>query len=464
MTLILIIVLCVYVIFFIEAYISRENTRWNIITFLPMGIIAIFAIIMDQRNYSLNKMHWYFIFIFLFLSPISQLSSGYYPWNYKYDLNLIGYTNFVIILWEVFYFLSYTNKSHKKIVFRMSQAQNCMAQKNITPKDKTSIQYGLLGQILLLGLSFFAVAIMIYKNGIMNLFIRNASGFGTGTFGILLEYLFRSIPVHNSAIMILQRKKHQNIPIIYIGLHLICVFILNYPPALWRFWIGTVYLGLLICIVPSTWFADRRFDFAILVALVVVFPLFRIFKKNTLQMMFEMKINMDFISVYNDVDFDAYSMLLRIIDYTMQEGFCYGTQLRSVLLFFIPRSLWNIKGIPTGEMVAAFQNNYFTNVSAPIMAEGYVDFGIVGVIAYAWISGYILKAIDKRYWQDQLENELHYRELILPFLMGFIIFIMRGALQPTFLRLMGFFLYIIMLSIVRKMFPIIKIRYGRRTK
>jgi hypothetical protein len=58
-------------------------------------------------------------------------------------------------------------------------------------------------------------------------------------------------------------------------------------------------------------------------------------------------------------------------------------------LFFVPSSIWSSKPLATGIFLADYLiNNYsmwFTNLSAPLAAEGYLDFGPAGVILYACI-------------------------------------------------------------------------------
>jgi hypothetical protein len=57
------------------------------------------------------------------------------------------------------------------------------------------------------------------------------------------------------------------------------------------------------------------------------------------------------------------------------------------LLFFVPSSIWGSKPLATGIFLADYlianYSMWFTNLSAPLAAEGYLDFGPGGVVAYA---------------------------------------------------------------------------------
>jgi hypothetical protein len=233
---------------------------------------------------------------------------------------------------------------------------------------------------------------------------------------------------------------------------LICTFILNFPVAMSRYWTGSVYLGILLCAIPPELFKNRRFDYCLIFALAVAFPIFSYFKYNTFVDLVAKGVQLDVFSIYNNVDFDAYSMFCRIIEYTKSNDFTYGTQLRSVIFFFVPRAIWNIKGTPTGTLVATAQNSYYTNVSAPLMGEGYIDFGVIGVVVYAFIMSRILLNLDRKYWSSLLDESVKYSDLVFVYLAGFILFLMRGALQPSFLRVMGFFLFLMGLYFLQKLF------------
>ena len=407
------------------------------VTFFLIGIISIIELVKDGRLFSLNKMHWYFILIFMVLTPVTQLSSGYSPWKHNYTIETTEKTNFIVLIWIISYIFAY--------------GRNC----TIKPlKKKQIVDLNQRNIVILLALSILSVFILVYKCGFVNLFLRDAAVFGTGTFSILFTYLFRSIPVISLALAIYEKKKKNNIHIITIVLLVVCMIISNFPVALSRYWSGTVYLGVLLVTMNYKEEMSRKLDYLIIFGLIIVFPLFSLFKNMTLSEVIGSKININLFSSFNTVDFDAYSMLGRIIEYVNINGLSWGTQIRSVLLFFVPRAVWNIKGTPTGELVATFQNSYYTNVSGPIMGEAYIDFGIIGVVIYAFIFARLFLKFDKMFWLYR-ESDIKYVDIIYVFMVGFTIFIMRGSLQPAFLRVMGFYLFLIMIFLYKKIKRII---------
>jgi hypothetical protein len=74
------------------------------------------------------------------------------------------------------------------------------------------------------------------------------------------------------------------------------------------------------------------------------------------------------------------------------------------LLFFVPSSVWGGKPLATGIFLAQYlianYSMWFTNLSAPLAAEGYLDFGPGGVIAYAvataWFVVFLNRLVQRR--------------------------------------------------------------------
>lgn len=431
----LILILLIYFIIISNSLnVTQRLTFIEVVQFIIIAIISMMAIISDKNKYSLNKMHWYFMLIFMVLAPFCQYCTGYYAWNYKVSNEYIEKANWVILLWIVIYLLEYNNNN---II-------------SIKKKKKREICLCNTEQNILIIISLISTMIIIALVGFNNLFLREKSFLSGGTFSIMFNYLFRSIPAINAAMFIKARKSGQNVPLYYIIILLLCTFIINSPLALSRYWVGVIYIGLALCIFPEKVFDGKKFDYYVLVGLLIMFPISYLFKKYTLFDVLSTGVKLDVIGVFLGVDFDAHSILCRIIQFVEKNSLQLGGQIKSVIFFFVPRAILDIKGIPTGQLVATKQGSYYTNVSAPLMGEGYIDFGIIGVILYAAIFAYVLKKIDKAYWDNEKIQKVYYMDIILPFMMGFVLFLMRGALQPAFLRFMGFFLYLIIYAISKK--------------
>lgn len=416
-----------------------NNISWFIwIQFIINGVIAISGILKERRDYSLNKMHWYFVLFFMILAPVQNIIMDVTHWGYSFDSDIVVLANFIVFLWEIIYYFIYYTKF--KSIVTTGNKTRAVSTFKLNKNEQLAITF----------ISFGATVIMIMQCGFFNLFIRDAASFGEGTFAILFDYLLRSIPPISLVMLLKQNRVYGNVNKILIALLFVLTFILNSPVALSRFWSATVYLGIFISLVPQKWVKGRKIDYLLIIGLLVVFPFFAYFKRYTLSELMVTNIDMNFFQTLSSDDFDAYLLLCKIIEYTQAHGFTLGSQIRSVLLFFIPRAILDVKGYPTGELVFRSYQASFVNVSAPIMGEAYIDFGIVGVVLYAFVFAKLLKKIDTKYWASVNNSIISYYDLMEPFLLGMTIFIMRGALQPAFLRLMGFFLYLIMFYFVRR--------------
>ena len=135
------------------------------------------------------------------------------------------------------------------------------------------------------------------------------------------------------------------------------------------------------------------------------------------------------LSSYNTVHFDAWANYIAGFDFIQSEGYYYGSQIISALLFWIPRSIWNGKGVGTGQdlgdYLMAEHNGWFNNISSPFPLEGFVDFGFIGVVLYGLVAGYFIKYTDRLIKKDAI----HY--LLGIYLSANLMFLFRGPLLSS---------------------------------
>ena len=422
----LIIIMTYYIISKINLVDGLNN--WVIITFLINGGISVINIIRDNKPFSLNKIFWYFNFFFLFLSPLIQYLSGYKPWNFYISDDILLKSNLLISVWIIIYmFVNMIMDSKHEIQYKN---RYFYVSKN---EIKNMILF-----------SIASIVLLIVFIGFGNLFVRQSNyiELGDDLINSLVSKFLRSIPIFGTTIYILMReknkcKKNRLLLLIFISLTIVA----NFPSSISRYWIGTVYIGLLLLFLKDK-IKNRSFDFLLIFVITVVFPFFTLFKRNDLLTVLNGNIFLPIEQVFNNVDFDAYSMFARIIIYTKTFGFEYGHQLICTLFFFIPRSIWHNKPFPTGVMVATKQNVFYTNLSSPLISEAYVDFGIIGVFVYAIIISYVISFLDNKYWKKKESNSINLLEIIYPFLLGFLLFLLRGSMQPVVTHAFSFFLFI----------------------
>ena len=159
---------------------------------------------------------------------------------------------------------------------------------------------------------------------------------------------------------------------------------------------------------------------------------------------------MDVKQALTSLDYDSWSNLMAAIKYSEIESITYGRQLVGAVLFFVPRSFWPNKPVGSGHFVAENMlmtrySFWFTNISMPFPAEGYINFGILGIILFAFILALISKITDKWYKYNDLRL---FFSLYVCFHMIFMIFMLRGDLMSSFAYLVGNLLAIFFVPLI----------------
>jgi hypothetical protein len=156
--------------------------------------------------------------------------------------------------------------------------------------------------------------------------------------------------------------------------------------------LGPIYLALLLVLFQN-WFATGTRRLLLLVgSMVLIFPAITIFTHNKKQSLADVSFSQfsdQIADHYFSVNYDSWANIYTAVEIVKVHGMQWGHQLMGSLLFFVPSSIWSAKPLATGIFLADYLiTNYsmwFTNLSAPLAAEGYLDFGPAGVVLYACI-------------------------------------------------------------------------------
>jgi oligosaccharide repeat unit polymerase len=140
----------------------------------------------------------------------------------------------------------------------------------------------------------------------------------------------------------------------------------------------------------------------------------------------ELSTNIDF----KQLDYDAFSMFTCAIFRTGDSGFAGGTNVLSVVLFFVPRTLWPEKplasSVELGQFLMQHHSGWFDNLSCPPFGDFYMDFGTFGVVCGGLLYGYLLR------WSDYIlrnwEQSPFFACGIAAAIMGFLPILVRGSL------------------------------------
>lgn len=432
------VVLISITLIYFYSYTSKANNSLVIISFIINGLVIIFNILIDQKEFSLNKTFWYFNFFFFFVAPLFQYLTNYKMWGYVISDNLYLKTNFFIMICYLTYTLT-------KVLFLKVKIRNNEIN-SFDNKDKMFYSKKILSALFILTcISFIIIIINVSFKG---LFYRDLNSFNIeeGTIRHIFENLLRAIPVYSVTYSVFYYRKKKK-GLIFIVLELIMLILTNFPTSITRYWVGIVYIGLLLIFFTNK-MNNRKFDICMIVIFAIIFPIFQLFKWYSISDLFNggIDISKRLLEVYNDVDFDAYSIFSRSINLVENSGVLQmGHQILATIFFLVPRAIWPAKPYPTGQFIALSEKQFFTNISCPIYAEGYIDFGIFGSIIHIIIVCYFINKMDYLYWNKN-NNDIKLIDFCYPFMFGALIFLLRGSMQPVIVYTFTFYLFFIIMN------------------
>jgi hypothetical protein len=171
---------------------------------------------------------------------------------------------------------------------------------------------------------------------------------------------------------------------------LLLVFVTENPSTEKRNALGPLYIALLLVAFP-VWFAGWNRRMLLLVSgMVLIFPAITIFTHNRQQTLGAVSMSQVVEQIgdhYYSINYDSWANIYTAVEVVQVHGMQWGHQLLGALLFFVPSSIWSGKPLASGIFLADYlianYSMWFTNLSAPLVAEGYLDFGAAGVLAYA---------------------------------------------------------------------------------
>lgn len=164
--------------------------------------------------------------------------------------------------------------------------------------------------------------------------------------------------------------------------------------------LGPLYIALILVGFPN-WFGWSRRMLLLVGGMVLIFPAIVIFTHNhsqTLGGVTLSEISSQIADHYYSINYDSWANIYTSIEIVQVHGMQWGHQLLGSLLFFVPSAVWSTKPLASGIFLADYlianYSMWFTNLSAPLIAEGYLDFGVVGVVAYAGVAAWVVTGLN----------------------------------------------------------------------
>lgn len=387
-----------------------------------------------------------FNFLFFLLAPMVQIKAfsngeGLFPNYFPYSETSVFYTNMMILLFHIIFFYSYLFFKRRNL--KTTNAKPYKVSK-YTPLTLFVI---LIVAIITLILSFDYVLNLLneshwrsnklYEISVSSQLILKKVLFMM-PFGALVlgrHYLIKKKLINNNTILIFLTMT---------ALFILFVVFKN-PLTEKRNAIGPIYITLLFLFFPKTLNTNTKSFLFLFFSMVILFPLISGLTHldasidqilNNPGLILDHYEEEGIIKTFNTLHYDAFANVATTIDYVLKEGLSYGFQLLSGLLFFIPRSLWASKPNSTGEVIGDYViEDYgfvYSNLSNPMVSEGYINFGFIGVIFMAiGLAFFVVKFIS---W---LRSDDPLKKIMAFYFSVHLLFFLRGDFTNGFSYFIG---------------------------
>lgn len=276
-------------------------------------------------------------------------------------------------------------------------------------------------------------------------FETDQKNFSQSTSLIIVKFLF-FLPIFPAIFFLINKNRVSFFILIF---SILLMFFFKNPFVEKRHALGPIYLLFISFYFTGILNSNLKSILTLFLILLVGFPLASIITHNPdirYNFMFSDILNFEFNELFlniftNTLHYDAFSNLMGAIKYYEVNNPIIGYQLLGSILFFVPRSYWIDKPLSSGEEVANFLMNkyslWFNNLSQPLVGEGWINFGIIGVIFFAILFAYFVFYFSR--WND--DNNL-LKKIFYVYFSYHLIFFLRGDLMNGIAFLVGPYLAI----------------------
>ncbi|MFB4194282.1 hypothetical protein [Streptomyces carpaticus] len=205
--------------------------------------------------------------------------------------------------------------------------------------------------------------------------------------------------------------------------------VVNNPVSNPRYWFLTVLFALLFTLFPRSSVMYRAALALGLVVALLIFPFTDRFRYDE-----EGRRPVETGSLMEPLvikDYDQVGMFANTVTYAGDgNGHTFGRQVVGAALFFVPRSVWESKPEDTGFLVGGWMGTSSANLSSPLWAELWLDFGPLGMAAGFVGVGYLAARTDRRYVERTLDDPSpgNVLAVVAPVLAGYSFILLRGSL------------------------------------
>lgn len=361
---------------------------------------------------------WVFVYVWLGASALAQIVTNRYPWADVYSDDLVFKALLIVLIGLISYEVG--------LKMRKRKTDEINHRKEL---GSVNIPALVFFSIVCAGVS---VAMVIKQGGFdvlflsrLDRFIAGESAAGGSKMALLIFNNLQKVPIFVSVLLMLYVVREKAIPKykLLFAMVFLLNLIINNPISNARLWFGTVALTLLFIFIRWNKATATKLIVGLLLLLLVVFPYSDLFR-TSLSAEINVQKATDFYTTKGD--YDVFQMVLNTVRYVDTFGHTYGKQVLGATFFWVPRTIWEDKPVGTGQHVATNLGYSFTNLSCPLWAEAFIDFGWIGVSVVFLILGRITKHLQELFIMNSNKRSLV--EMVVPFLAAYQIFLLRGDL------------------------------------
>lgn len=369
-----------------------------------------------------------FFLCFFILAPLIQLQYSYVaPNSYVIKPEIGVYANILIF---IFYLILYFLQNRKGV--------------DLTGWYKGDVKR-INTTLLIISLGSIIVALPFLRNLYLSAATASAED-SSIVETLLIKKVILSFPYFCLLAFLSTNKiKFSNLGILFILI--LALLIAKNPLLEKRNAIGPIYLTLFYFAFSKNLGTNIKFYLSNLVIFVVFFPLSSLLtNKGTDESTAEGKLEAiesqevelgnTIYDHFRELHYDAWSIVNVTIEYAERDGVTNGSQFLGAVMFFFPRQFWEDKPVGSGafvgqEFIANVYGFDFFNLSSPLVAEGYINFGLVGVVLFAFLLGWLFL-----WWLRTLQGN-KYDFLFLIYSSFYMFFLLRGDLQNAMAYFVG---------------------------
>ncbi|MEN8775965.1 MAG: O-antigen polysaccharide polymerase Wzy [Polaribacter sp.] len=405
-----------------------------------------------EKNYSpILSSYIVFNYLFFIAAPISQINSFLdietpkFANLFVYKDSLAIYANILIILFNTIFISVYITLK-KKVSFKEQFIETSRKQKYLP---------FVITLLLIISILTFFSSFTFIKEEFTNPNWLKSDGTSKSMLLIWKKFMFM-IPLTGVILCYSYFKKKNKIKnnyhtiVLFLIIFIFLLFWFKNPLTEKRNALGPIYLSLLFLFFPKLLNSNLKMISFLFFSMIIIFPLMAIITHSdaTLSeilnspsiLIGEMK-GGGITEAFNTLNYDAYSSIMVTIEWVHNFGFSYGYQLLGGLFFFVPRSIWTLKPYSSGQVIGEYLiDDYgfnFTNLSNPLVSEGFMNFGLIGVLFFPFLLAYFSVTMIKWLHSKNLQ-----KKIISFYFAMHLLFLLRGDFTNGFAYFVGPFLAI----------------------